>query len=380
MQLVFLGAEVIKVESMNRVDNARKQLSLSLPANAPVNEGQIFHQLNSGKMGITLDLTQPKAIELARKLVAVSDVMVQNMRPGVMERLGLGYEALCQVRPDLIMLSSSARGATGPERNYGGYAPNQAAVAGTSHLTGYADGPPTTLHAAPDLTNATMAVFAILTALHHRSRTGQGQHIDLSQVESLACFIGEVVLDYTMNQKTAHRAGNRDEVMAPHNCYRCRGDDKWVSIAIATDEEWRSLCQAMGNPSWAQGEKFSDALGRLRNQEELDSLIGRWTTNHTHYEVMEMLQRAGVAAAPSLSSEELLCDPHLKERAYFIELDHAAVGKYTLLAPPWKLLDTPARVPRPAPLIGQHNHYVFCDLLGLSEKEMTELVGQQVIY
>ena len=174
--------------------------------------------------------------------------------------------------------------------------------------------------------------------------------------------------------------GNRDSVMAPHNCYRCRGEDDWVSIAVATDEEWHALCQAMGAPALAGDPRFSNARDRLENQEEVDTLISRWTLGHTHYEATEVLQPAGIAAFPSLSREELACDPHLMERGAFVEVPHPEAGVNTFLAPPWRLSATPAEITRHAPLFGEDNEYVFCDLLGMPLEEFATLVGEGIIY
>ena len=380
MLLAILGAQVIKIESRQRVDNARHQFSLSLPANAEIDEGHVFHQLNVNKLSVSLNLTHPRARELAKKIISVSDIVAENMRPGAMERLGLGYSELVKINPDIIMLSSSARGGTGPECNYAGYAPNQSAVAGWSHLTGYADGEPTTLHATPDLTNATMTAFYVLSALHHRFKTGQGQHIDASQVEILACSIGDVVMEYTMNGNVPSRDGNRDQKMSPHNCYRCQGDDKWVSIAVSADEEWQALCHALDNPDWSRDERFADAYSRWQNRDELDKLVQAWTIEHRHYELMESLQRIGVAAIPSFSSDELLSDPHLNERGFFQELMHPVVGKVTVLGPPWKLSETPAQIVRHAPLLGQDSNYILGEILGMPRNEIGYLVEERVIY
>jgi benzylsuccinate CoA-transferase BbsF subunit len=187
-------------------------------------------------------------------------------------------------------------------------------------------------------------------------------------------------MDYIMNKRVQTRVGNRDEIMAPHNCYPCKGEDKWVSIAIATEEEWDCFCNAIGNPEWAQDERFADAYWRWRNQDELDKLISEWTINYTHYEVMDILQKVGVAAVPSFNSQELYNDPHLKERGFSSEVAHPVMGKVAVVGPPWELSETPARIYRHAPLFGEHNDYVFRDLLGMSDDEFARLVEEKVIY
>jgi len=287
---------------------------------------------------------------------------------------------LAQVKPDIIMLSSSACGATGPERNYVGYAPTFAALGGVTHITGYPDGVPVPLTGAIDIRSATTSAFAILAALNYRQRTGKGQHIDLSSQETITVLIGDVLMDYTMNQRSPSRNGNRDAVMAPHNCYRCKGEDKWVSIAVATEDEWEALCQAMGNPEWTRDELFSNSYSRFQNQEHLDRLIEEWTVNYSPNEVMERLQALGVAAVPSFNSEQLFHNPHSRERDWYTEVEHPVIGKRIVINPPWKLSETPAKIERPGPLMGQHNDYVFGELLGMPKQEISRLIEEQVIY
>jgi benzylsuccinate CoA-transferase BbsF subunit len=378
--LAFLGAEVIKIESMARVDPSRRMTLTIGQAFEGVDHSPVFNSINLNKLSIKLNLKQPKGVELAKKLVQISDVASQNMRPGAMDKIGLGYEALKEVKPDIIMLSSSSFGAEGPLRRYGGYAPSFAAYSGLTHLTGYNDGPPNPMTGSTDLMSATTGAFAIIAALNHRQNTGQGQHIDLSSVESLAVLTGDALMDCIMNGRVRSRRGNQDDMMAPHNCYRCRGDDRWVSIAVSTEEEWQAFCQAMGNPDWTRDDKFSNARGRWQNQEELDRLVTEWTLSHTHFEVTEMLQKAGIAAFPSLSNQEIFSDPHFKERKLAVEVEHPVMGKQVVLGAPWKLSETPAEVIKASPTMGENNEYVFGELLGLSSNEIKRLMDEQVIY
>ncbi len=379
--LAFLGAEVIKIESLARVDPTRTMtLTMGSQTFEGIDQSPIFNGLNLNKLSVRLNLKQPQAIGLLRRIVQISDVVSENMRPGTLDRIGLGYDVLKDAKPDIIMLSSSAFGSEGPLRRYGGYAPSFACYSGLAHLTGYSDGLPSPMTGSVDLMSATTSAFAIMAALNHRQHTGQGQHIDLSSVESLAVFTGDALMEYIMNGKVQTRNGNHDRIMAPHNCYRCKGDDKWVSIAISTDAEWRAFCDAAGHPEWASDERFSDAYERWKNREELDRLVGDWTINHTHYEVTEILQKAGVAAMPSLSNEEILSDPHFKARNLAAEVEHPTLGKQLVLGPPWRLSETPARVTRSAPMIGEHNEYVLGELLGISLKEIARLIDAEIIY
>ena len=377
--LAYLGAEVIKIEGMIYPDVLRMPTTAAgLGSMRAVVAG--FNSLNAGKLSITLNLRTPKGVELVKKLVEISDVVVDNFRAGVMDKLGLGYDALKEIKHDIIAITASSHGATGPESKYSGFAATLGPLSGLSQLTGYAGGPPTILRSSMDLIPGSTTTFAILAALNHHQRTGEGQFIDLSAREAISCGIGETIMDYTMNNRIQSRNGNLDDFMAPHNCYRCQGEDKWISIAVSTDEEWEALCQVIGNPEWTKDKKFSDQLSRWQNQEELDILIGEWTKNYTHYEVMEMLQRAGVAAVPSFNNEELSHDPHCQDRECFTPVQHPEEGLLYVLAPPWKLSATPAKVTGPAPLLGEHNEYVFGELLGIPKEEISRLAEDKVIY
>jgi benzylsuccinate CoA-transferase BbsF subunit len=378
--LGFLGAEIIKVESRKRIDHARftsftTGTNFSNPDQSPV-----FNSLNLNKQSVCLNLTQPKAVEIAKRLVEKSDVVVENMRPGVISRLGLDYQALEEVKPDIIYLSSSSCGQTGPDREHVGYAPNFASAAGLSYVTGYPDWPPSLLSGAIDLRSATAAAFSILAALLCHQRTGEGQYIDLASQETSVMLNGSALMDYLMNGRVQMRKGNRDDRMAPHNCYRCRGDDNWISIAVANDREWRALCSAMGMPELAEDERFSRAETRWKHQDELDPIISDWTKDRDDYELMHQLQEVGVAATPSLSNKALYQDPHLRERGTFLQVDHPFLGKDWVLSPPWRLSETPASVRRHAPMLGEHDQEIFEKLLGMSPGEIESLKEEQVIY
>jgi benzylsuccinate CoA-transferase BbsF subunit len=376
--LAFLGAEVIKIESSKRPDHARiRSLTLGL-STKHLDNSPVFNDLNLNKMSLALDLRKPKAIDIANKLVAVSDVVTENYRPGVMDKLGLGYDVLKTIKPDIIMLSSSALGSEGPESGYAGFAPTFAALGGAAHLTGYPDKRPVPLMGSSDLRSASTSAFAILVALYHRARTGEGQYIDLSSTETIAINISDAILDYMMNGRVAMRKGNRDAALAPHNVYPCK-NDRWVSIVIANEDEWAAFCAALCNPPWAQDERFSDAYRRWCNQEELDKLIGEWTVNYTHYEAMELLQKAGVAAVAALQGVELYSDPHLKERNVSVEVVHPNIGRRVALGPPWKFSATPARVKHCGPLLGEHTEYVLGKLLGMSQGEIAALREEGVL-
>ena len=239
--LALLGAEVIKIESMNRVDQTRTMTFTLGKAFEGVEQSAVFNTINLNKLSVKLNLKRPEAVELAKRIVQISDVAAENMRPGAMDSLGLGYDVLKSLKPDIIMLSSSAFGSKGPYRTYGGYAPGFACGSGLANLTGYADDTPNPMTGSTDLMAAITGAFAIVAALNYKQQTGRGQHIDLSSVESQAALAGDALMEYLLNGRVQHRQGNHDKIMAPHNCYRCRGEDKWVSIAVLTPEEWSAL-------------------------------------------------------------------------------------------------------------------------------------------
>ncbi len=378
--LSLLGAEVIKVESMARVDQTRVMTFTLGKAFEGVESSSVFNAINLNKLSVRLNLKKPHAAELARQLVGISDVVGENMRPGAMDALGLGYEALKATKPDIIMLSSSAFGQRGPYRSYGGYAPSFSCGSGIAHLTGYADGVPNPMTGSTDLMSAITGAFSIIAALNHRQQTGVGQHIDLSSVESQAVLAGDALMDYLANGRIQDRCGNRDRIMAPHNCYRCRGEDKWVSIAIQSDDEWSALCRVMGTPDWSAEERFADGFQRWKHQDELDALIAAWTLGRTHWDITWMLQEAGVASMPSLSNEEIVNDPHFQSRRIWTTVDHPVMGKQIVFGLPWKLSKTPAHVRKASPIMGESNHYVFSELLGLSSDEISALEKDGVIY
>jgi benzylsuccinate CoA-transferase BbsF subunit len=378
--LSFLGAEVIKIESRKRIDQTR-QGSITTGDNfTGANSSPIFNNANLNKKSVTIDLSRPEGAELAKKIVAASDLVVENMRPGVMDKLGLGYSELMKVKSDLIMLSLSGFGSTGPYRHYAGYAPIFAAFGGLAYLTGYEDGEPNTMSGVMDLRVGTAASFAILAALIHRQKTGEGQFIDLSSSECVSALVGNELMEYTMNRRAPFRRGNQDSLMAPHNCYRCKGDDKWVSIAVANDEEWKALCRAMGNPPWSNCPAFVDAASRVENRVELDRHIAEWTGDKQHHEVMTLLQNFGVAATPSFNAEEILADPHVRARGMVSEVEHPVMGKKVVISPSWKLSATPARIKKASPLLGEHNQEVFGGLLGMTADDIRKLEEERVIY
>ncbi|MDD5189581.1 MAG: CoA transferase [Dehalococcoidales bacterium] len=388
--LADMGAEVIKIESVGHVDPWRGPVSvemarLQFPArpenNRPYDVSPGFNLENRNKYGITLDLRHPKAKEIFRNLVKISDVVVENYSPRVMPKLGFSYEALKEINPKLVMMSLPALGSTGPDKDYRAFGQTIDCMSGMAYLTGYLGEEPMLQSGLSygDPLSGMNAAFGVVAAILRRRRTGEGIHIELSQVEGLIAFNADSILDYTMNGRIRERMGNRDRSMAPQGTYRCLGIDKWVSLAVPSDEVWQKFCAAIGNPAWTQEARFGDAISRYENQDEMDKLIEGWTLQHNNYEVMAILQAVGVPAGPGLDSQELLNEPHLNARGYYEIKSHKVAGSFREIGPFALFSKTPLHIRMAAPGFGEHNEYVLGKLLGISAEEMAALQAENII-
>ncbi len=381
LQLAHLGAEVIHIESHTRPDGARLVPIHPSGVTPSLNTVGYFNQWNQGTKSMALDLSKPEALAIAKQLAATCDVVIQNFATGVMDRLGLGYAELRKAKPDIIMASISGYGQTGPQRQYMGYGPAMGPLAGLASLTGYVDGPPQEVGMAyGDPNGGINAAIAICAALVARKRTGQGQHIDVSLWESMAVLMAEGWMDYAMNGTQPARMGNRDQMMSPHNCFRCAGEDEWVSIACDTEAEWQALCRVMGQEQLTTDGRFRTANARKANEDELEHIVTAWTTTQNKWDVTRALQAVGIAAYPTMSSKDLMEDPQLNARSFFVRLPHPEVGVRTHAGMPWLLTHAPNGVRAPAPLLGQDTDWVLRDLLGYSAAEIAQLKSAQVLY
>jgi len=296
-----------------------------------------------------------------------------------MKRMGLGYEELKKVKPDIIMLSSCMQGQTGPYANLSGTGHLLTPLSGFNYIAGWPDRQPADLGVYTDFIAPRFNTLAIMAALDYRRRTGKGQYLDMSQYENGIHFMAPLLLDYAVNQRVANRMGNRCEYAAPHNAYRCHGEDRWCAIAVFTDEEWQSFGKVIGNPAWTNESKFRTLSAKKKNEDELDRLVEAWTVNHSAEEVMSLMQTAGVAAGVVETSEDLLeHDPQLKYRHFFWELDHPEAGKHRVSRQAFVLSKCPYQVRR-APLLGEHNEPVLKKLLAMSDAEFTELMVEGVV-
>jgi crotonobetainyl-CoA:carnitine CoA-transferase CaiB-like acyl-CoA transferase len=372
--LADCGATIVRVESTKRADVTRTLTPfLAMPPGSE--DCAIQHSLNAGKLMITLDLDKPEACEIVLDLVRWADVVLDSFMAGTMRRWGFDYESLRKVKPDIIVLSSCLMGQSGPLANYAGFGNLAAAIAGFYNLTGWPDRPPAGPYGAyTDYVSPRFTVAAVLAALDHKRRTGEGVYIDQAQGEASLHFLAPAILDYTSNGRVEERIGNRDRQLAPNGVYPAAGDDRWIAIAVRSDEEWRNLCAAMERPDLAADARFATRSGRLEQGEKLDALVAGWTKTRDMEEIERQLQARGVPASAVQNSTELVRDPQLLHRRHFVELEHPERGKTVVEGPRFTFSRTPPVVRGSAPTLGRDNQYVLEKILGYREDKITELV------
>ncbi len=370
--LTFLGAEVIRVESYDSLDATRAF------GNKDVNDAPGFQAINPGKYSVQLSMKSQEGRRLVQELAKVSDIFIENLRPGAAKRMGLGYEVLRAIKPDIVAVSMSMHGNEGPLSYQTGYAPCFSSLAGLCHMAGYEGGPPVLLNQRyGDSSYGTAAAYAAVVALHHRRLTGKGQFIDVSAVESLAAMLGDCFMDYFVTGEVPARPGTRHPELVPHGLYPC-ADEEWISIAIQSDEEWRALCEAMEQPSLAA--RYADASARRLNVLALDAELAAWTRSRGARELAGELQRRGVAAFKSLNSIDLVSDETLWQREFYSHVTDHKERSIPIVGAPWRMSATAHSIGRAAPNLGEQNDYVLGELLGLSAEERQRLVAEKVIY
>jgi crotonobetainyl-CoA:carnitine CoA-transferase CaiB-like acyl-CoA transferase len=372
------GAEVIKIESLSQPELFR--LSVPFKDNEEgLNRAGRLNWANTGKLSVSINFHDPRGVELAKRIAAWADIVVENTAGGSMKRMGLGYEELKEAKSDLIMLSTCMQGQTGPHAAHPGFGMQMTALTGFDHITGWPDREPVGLSVFTDFIAPHFNLLTILAALDHRRRTGQGQFIDMSQYENALHYMAPLVLDYVINKRVAGRMGNRSPDAAPHGAYQCRGEDRWCVIAVYTDEEWEFFTRAIGNPAWTRDPRFNTLAARKENEDALNRNVEKWTLERTDEEVMNQMQKAGVAAGAVRKVPDILDDdPQIKHRHFVQELAHPEVGSYRALRPHFILSKSPCEMRR-APLLGEHNQYVFKDLLCMSDEEISDLVIAGII-
>jgi crotonobetainyl-CoA:carnitine CoA-transferase CaiB-like acyl-CoA transferase len=394
--LADLGAEVIRVESINtfvplsrgQVAHPTEAVLRQLPTFAGGTPGRVpgarpwnriptFNAHARNKLSMTVDLLRPEGLEIFMRLAKISDVLVENNATETMEKLGISYQRLQEQNPQIIMLRMPAYGNSGRYKNYRSYGIHMEGVIGHSLLRGYADMDPTanTSVLMSDAASGTQGAFAVLAALHYRKRTGKGQLIELAQAENSLPFLGQFFMDYSMNGRSAATLGNRH----PHaiqGCYPCKGDDRWVTITIFDDDDWAAFVEVLGSPSWCRDDRFAGPASRYQHHDELDLHIGRWTCHLEPYQVMRLLQDAGVAAGPVMDQRDAYNDPHLDQRGIFEEVFQEDTGTYRYPGAPYKMSETPIKIRRGPVRLGEDNEYVYKTLLNCSGQEYAELEEQ----
>ena len=364
--LAMIGAEVIKVGSARRPD--------------PSTRGAPFQAYNQSKLYAALNISRPEGLELAMRLVSVSDIVIENFAAGVIERLGLGYDALRQAKPDIIMLSSSGTGHSGPDKDYVAYGSLLQYYTGWNAISGYPDSEPIKGGLWADPWVGMELAMVAAAALNHRAVTGEGNYVDFSMAEALTASIPEALLDYQMNDRVPEPMGNADHHHAPHSVYRCKGDDRWLAIAVTSDEEWRALCGVIGRHDLSDDVALTDTKGRSEQQKRIDAAITAWSQQHDDYEAMRILQEAGISATPYLSPQRVFTDPQLREGGFFTTLIASDGKQRDLPALGWRFEGGPEPRITAAPVLGQHNNYVYGELLGLSDDEVAQFIEEQIIY
>jgi crotonobetainyl-CoA:carnitine CoA-transferase CaiB-like acyl-CoA transferase len=364
--LAFLGAEVIKVESRGALDVSR------IYGVGDVDKAPGFRAVNPQKLGVQIDVKTKEGVALVLDLLGKSDVLIENLRPGAMKRLGLDYETVRAVKPDIIYVSMSMYGEEGPLSDQTGYAPCFAAFSGVSRLVGPEAGKPAGMSVRyGDSTYGTTTAFAAVVALMHRRQTGIGQYIDVSAAECLTSMVGDTIMDFTLNGRVQGANGNRHPEMAPHGVYPCR-DGEWLSLAVSSDRAWRALALAMDRPDLAEHPQFRNLANRKAREDELDQLIAAWTTSRDAGDLAALLQAHGIAAAKSLSSVDLVADPQLWARGLFPEVPDRDSGTRPIVGPSWRM-SRGAAITAGAPKLGEHTDYVLGEILGLSPEAQQKL-------
>lgn len=373
------GATVIRIESTQRVDSART-VGPFKDNNTGAEQSALYGNNNAGKLGLSLDLAKPEARAVVLDLVRWADVVCESFSPKAMRAWGFDYESLRAVKPDLIMLSSCLMGQTGPLARFAGFGNLAAALCGFYKLVGWPDRTPSgPFSAYTDYIAPRFGLAALMAALIHRKRTGQGQYIDQAQAESALQFLTLPILDTVASGRKYSPVANDDLEHAPHGVYPAAGEDRWVAIACRTDDHWRALCAAMRQPQLADGPRFSTFAARHEHREELDRVIGEWTRDRTAHETEQMLQASGVPAHTVQNTFDANDDPQLRHRGHFVRVNHSVAGDTFVENSRFKLSRTPAHVNRAAPAVGQDSQYIFEKILGYSADRISELVAGGVL-
>lgn len=378
--LADFGADVIKIETSTRLDALRETAPFK-DGIAGVNRSGYFADRNTSKRSMTLNLKHAEGPRIARALIAQCDMVTNNFTPGTLERFGLGYADVCAFKPDIIYISMSMQGATGPDAKFIGFGLTIGALAGMQFLSGPPEREPagTGTNYPDHVPNPAHGAFALLAALHYRRRTGRGQFIDLSQTEPTIALLGPALVDCTANQRVAERSGNDCWNAAPRGAYPCRGDNRWIAVSVYTDLQWQALVAVLGNAPELNDPRWRECAGRLACRTELDAALGALTAAREDTELMHELQARGVPAGVVQNARDLIeHDPQLAHRGHWVRLTHREMGSTYYNAPPLRLSNTPAVLSRAAPLLGEHTEEICTRLLGMPAAEYQALHAQGV--
>jgi benzylsuccinate CoA-transferase BbsF subunit len=344
------------------------------------NRSQFFGDFNTSKLDLTLDLKHPDSAALLRKLAAWADLLVESYTPGVIARVGLDYETVRALNPKIVMLSTCLMGQTGPHKQLAGYGYHAGALAGFTEVTGWPTMPPAGPYQAyTDVITPRFLIPTMLSALDHARRTGEGQHIDLAQLEAGLQFLAPEILDYQVNGHVPTRLGNRGPDAVPQGAYPCAGNDQWCSIAVETETQWQALCRVLLAKDWLADEGMRSPEERASRHDELDARIGAWTQTREAREVMQTLQAVGVPAGVVQRSSDLLRDPQYHHRGFHQPLDHPEMGRVPYSGHQWQIQGYESGPRWHAPVLGQHNYEVLSEILGLSDDEISELVASGAV-
>ena len=362
------GALVVHVESYERPDGFRLNYPPYKDNKYGLNRAGSFAICNNNKYGVTINLKAKEGVDLALELIEWSDVVIENFTPGTIKKLGIGYEEMKRVNPRIILYSTCNQGQTGPHAFHPGFGSHLSSLCGFTYVTGYPDRLPCILGPYVDFVAVGYGVIAVTAALEHRRRTGEGQWIDLAQYEAGIQFMIPALLEYSTNHRVVERDGNRHSFAAPHNSYRCKGDDRWCAISVFNDEEWKTLCECMGRDELISDPRFKTIPARKKHEEEVDREVTKWTSQLTAEEIFEKLQKNGVKAGIVQTLADLFADPQLKHRGVWAAVDHPEIGRCHTEGPPFAFSKTPFKIDRPAPMIGEHNELVFEKFLAAGKK------------
>jgi crotonobetainyl-CoA:carnitine CoA-transferase CaiB-like acyl-CoA transferase len=370
-----LGAECIKIESALRPDIFRKPHAV-YGRHGPAS----FDQVASNKLSVRLNMKHPEGVRLAKRLVEISDVAAESFRAGVMKRLGLGYDELRKVKPDVVMVSVSSSGQTGPDSHFAGYAPLFGAWGGLGFMSGYSDGPPMEMRHVMDHSVGLNAALATVAALHKRRRTGEGTHIDVAAREVASSLVGDTLMAVSAGGRV-ERLGNDDYRQAPHGVYQTNKRDRWLSIAVGTDAQWLCFVRATGLAELLKDHRFGDAKTRHANRRALDVVVASWCVDYDADEAAALLQNSGVPAHVSWNTQDLVQDEHLAQRGAIVSVSDSSGEERAAIGFPGRFSrsDSPA-IERGTPGLGEHEQYVYGELLGMAQREVDDYVNRQVIY